>query len=69
MVGTSTAHPLALGQYITLSLASTQSLSERSKSLLDHSKITVYLNRALLKHEAKEVYNIKKCYRWKESKQ
>jgi hypothetical protein len=39
-------------------------------SLSDHSKITVYLNRAILNHEAskpKELHNIKKCYRWKES--
>ena len=37
--------------------------------LSDHSKITVYLNRAILNHEAskpKELSNIKKCYRWKE---
>ena len=35
----------------------------------DHSKITVYLNRAILNHYAskpKELSNIKKCYRWKE---
>ena len=37
--------------------------------LSDHSKITVYLNRAMLNHEAskpKELSKIKKCYRWKE---
>uniref|UniRef100_A0A8K9V0N5 Reverse transcriptase domain-containing protein n=1 Tax=Oncorhynchus mykiss TaxID=8022 RepID=A0A8K9V0N5_ONCMY len=37
--------------------------------LSDHSKITVYLNRAILNHVAskpKELSNIKKCYRWKE---
>ena len=37
--------------------------------LSDHSKITVYLNRAKLNHEAskpKELNNIKKYYRWKE---
>jgi hypothetical protein len=37
--------------------------------LSDHSKITGYLNRAILNHEAskpKELNNIKKCYRWKE---
>ena len=36
--------------------------------LSDHSKITVYLNRAKLNHEAskpKELNNIKKCYEWK----
>lgn len=37
--------------------------------LSDHSKITVYLNREIVNHEAskpKELSNIKKCYRWKE---
>ena len=37
--------------------------------LSDHSKITVYLNRVILNHEAskqKELSNNKKCYRWKE---
>ena len=38
--------------------------------LTDHSEITAYLNRAILNHEgskAKELHNIMKCYRWKES--
>ena len=38
--------------------------------LSDHSKITVYLNRAKLNREAskpKELNNMKKCYKWKES--
>jgi hypothetical protein len=37
--------------------------------LSDHSKITVYLNRAIHNHEAskpKELSNIKKWYKWKE---
>ena len=38
--------------------------------LTDHSKITVYLNREILNHDASnpmELQNIKKCCRWKES--
>jgi hypothetical protein len=39
--------------------------------LSDYSKFTVYLNRAILNYEAstpKELHNIKKCYRWNESR-
>ena len=39
--------------------------------LSDHSKITVYLNRAILNHEVsktKELHHIKKRYRWKQSR-
>ena len=57
-----------------LSLTSTQRLLGVSVdwlwTLSDHSRITLYLNRALLSHEAskpKVRNNIKTCYRWKES--
>ena len=38
--------------------------------LSNHSKITLYLNRAMLNHESskpRDLYSINKCYRWKES--
>jgi hypothetical protein len=60
-------------QIISLSLTSTQSLSEclvgPLTPLSDHSKITVYLNRAILNHKAsrpKKLNRFKKCYSWKE---
>ena len=56
MVGTLITHLLAVVLTTTLSLTSTQSLSEFTVSALtplsDHSKITLYLNRAMLNHEA-----------------
>ena len=49
---------------------SLRAFSQSTDTLLNHSKITLYLNRAILNHEAsksKKRNNIKKCYRWKGS--
>ena len=66
MVGTRTAHPLA--GILQITDLNPESLSFVSPLMLlsDYSKITVYLNRAIL-NKSPKLHSIKKCYRWKES--
>ena len=68
-VDTPTAHLLAVELYFIIDLNPESLRAFTDSRLTPLSQITVYLNRAILNHEAskpKELSHIKKYYRWKE---